>query len=88
MLTVLQAAISVGDGIVTAPKPARHGDIIRIACRMGAPYAAPDEQGFLLSDGTFATRERAWQVAHEAAQPILRWPEIQAGDYLFSEDLW
>lgn len=83
-LKVLQAALLSGDVIYTMARPARHGDIMRRVDWRGTP----DEQGFLLTDGSFATRERAWEVAQAAGQPILRHPKVQCGPYLFSEDLW
>lgn len=83
-LTVLQAALLVDGATITLPRPARNSDLLRHS----AKHPPPDGQGFLLSDGSYATRERAWEVAHAAGQPILRHPEVQCGPYLFSEDLW
>lgn len=84
VLSVVQAALCIDGLIFTAPRPARHGDLFYKSGRR----AQPDEQGFLLSDGSFAARERAWDVAIAAGQPILRDPEVKAANYLFSEDLW
>jgi hypothetical protein len=63
--------------IVSAPPPARHHNLFALAGR-------PDESGFLLSDGTFADRKRAGEIAIAAGQtPGLNW-----GPDLYSEDLW
>jgi len=43
-------------------------------------------KGFLLNDGTFATRWKAAQVAYRAGQ-ILSKPD-QMPETLLSEDLW
>lgn len=84
LLSVLQVAIRTDDGVIhTLPRPARHGDVMYQVARVG-----PEGQGFLLSDGTYADREQAWKVAHDAGQPILRHPDVQCGEYLFTEDLW
>lgn len=91
--TVLQVAIKTDDGIIhTLPRPARHGDIINRLWRL---YPAPTgrsesdfgEQGFLLTDGTFADRGQAWIIAWMAGQ-------VRAGAHkrevlhLFTEDVW
>ena len=44
-----------------------------------------DEQGFLLSDGTFCRREPAVRIATVAGQIIKKTPPHNK---LFSEDLW
>ena len=83
-LHVVQAAMMIGGVLCTLPRPPRHSDLMRWC----PSPARPEDQGFLLSDGTFATRERAWAVAKAAGQAILRRPEVQCGAGLFSEDLW
>lgn len=83
---VMRAALRRADGcVVSMDRPARHGDLMRA---FGFCGDGPDGQGFILSDGSYATREEAWTVAQAAHQPILRRSEVQAGEYLFSEDLW
>ena len=88
MLTVEAAAIQK-DGIVySVPRPGRHHDAIRMMVLAGV-VPSRDEgavQGFLLSDGTFATRWKAAQVAYRAGQ-ILSKPD-QMPETLLSEDLW
>lgn len=81
------AAVRTEDGLVHFfPPPHRHHHII---------YALHDkteselivawgEQGFVMSDGTFAGREEAGKAAIEAGQiKALQWPPK-----LYSEDLW
>lgn len=91
--TILQVAIKTDDGIIhTLPRPARHGDIINCLWRLypaAAGRSASDfgEQGFLLTDGTFADRAQAWIVAVMEGQllPDARDREVP---HLFTEDLW
>lgn len=69
------------DTIVSAPPPARH-------CNLYAIGPHPDDlndSGFLLSDGTFANRIKAAEVARRSGQ--LTKPLIAAPN-LYSEDLW
>lgn len=68
--------------IVSAPPPARHHNLFAI--QPDGPYPCGDESGFLLSDGSFADRTRAMQIALANGQ--LAAPTRQ--DELFSEDLW
>lgn len=70
--------------IVSAPPPARHHNLFAIM--PDGPYPCGDESGFLLSDGTFATREQAQPIAIAAGQ-VLDLAKLR-GDQLFSEDLW
>ena len=83
-LTVIQAAMLVGDTIITSPRPARHATLIHAMNQMGVKSVPPECQGFLLSDGTYAGRFRAGQVAWESGQinAFVSSPE------LYSEDLW
>jgi hypothetical protein len=73
--------------IISAPPPARHHNLCGLihyagaACIMGA-----DESGFLLSDGTFASRRRAACVAIAAGQ--VEADAMTVPGTLFSEDLW
>lgn len=83
-LYVVQAAIREFGVVFTMPRPARHGHLIRAMVLAGAPPPITGEQGFVLSDGTFADRARAALVAKAAAQVRNR---TGTGD-LFTEDLW
>jgi len=66
--------------MIAAPAPARHHNLFAL-CREAQ---TPDESGFLLSDGTFADRRRAAEVAIAAAQIT----ELAHPPFLYSEDLW
>ncbi|USN15192.1 hypothetical protein KIKIMORA_00450 [Brevundimonas phage vB_BpoS-Kikimora] len=73
--------------IVSAPPPARHGNLFAIHHLRGPDeYPAGNDQGFLLSDGSFATRERAAEVAIAAGQ--VRAEKMTVPGKLFSEDVW
>ncbi len=82
---VVAAAIRDKDGVpVSLPPPARHHDIIRLLADRGDPTPIMGEQGFMLSDGTFAWRTRAAGFALQSGQiDALKWPPN-----LYSEDLW
>jgi hypothetical protein len=67
--------------VVSAPPPARHRNLFALAWPM-----PPDESGFLLSNGKFATREDAAEVAILAHQ--VRAEDMTVPGKLFSEDLW
>ena len=69
--------------IVSAPPPARHHNLFAIYT--DGPYPSGDDSGFLLSDGTFATREEAAVIATAAGQLL---GPMQREGVLFSEDLW
>lgn len=89
-LTVVCVAFLLRSGVVlSAPRPARHHHLIYHTavisrwvwrlCQRG------HVQGFLLSDGSFADRDRAGVVAFEAGQIT----EHRLGSpHLFSEDVW
>ena len=88
MLTVTTAAIRLPNGlIVTMPRPHRHGSLIT---RTFSQYGETRDHGFMLSDGTYADRKRAYEVAEAAGQIIWRFPDGTLNDppSLFSENLW
>lgn len=67
---------------------ARHFDsIMRAAMKAcgGFPYWLNCEQGFIDDQGTFYTREEAWEIAKEKGQ-IRR--EVSVEGTLFSENLY
>lgn len=68
--------------IVSAPPPARHHNLFIAYDRLGAP----DESGFITSNGRFVDRREAWEIATAAGQPII--PRDGQGGLLYSEDLW
>lgn len=84
-LRVVSAACRSADLVFSMPQPARHADIL---LRIG--NVSPDNQGFLLSNGKFANRRRAYQIAKAAGQITkrLEGPKYYQGDELFSEDMW
>jgi hypothetical protein len=66
-LMVEAAAILGTDGVVyTLPRPAKHRTIRAKCAEQGHPIGGTS--GFLLSDGTFATRAEALPVAIQANQ--------------------
>jgi hypothetical protein len=85
-LVVAAAIKRIDTGTVyTLEPPARHADVILKMAREGVSALTPDaEQGFLLSDGRFARRRAAEQVARVAGQLT---GEMH-GPILTSEDLW
>lgn len=82
--TVVSAALRFRGVIISMPRPARHGHIFEAWGEQGLGMA---EQGFLLSDGTFADRDTAWNVAKAAGQEINYGRNVVDG-HLFSEGLW
>lgn len=88
-LRVVAAAVMTADGVIhSMPPPARHHNIIHAMHMARMPEAtfieAHGEQGFLLSDGTFAGRVRAGLLAIAARQIA----QLQYPPRLYSEDLW
>jgi len=89
-LRVVAVAIRKPDGtIVSLPPPARHHHLIRVIYAEIEKTVDHDNypQGFLLSDGTFATRKRALAVATAANQLIRRGLGCD-DEMLFSENVW
>jgi hypothetical protein len=94
MLKVVAAAMRVTPGgedprklpiIISAPPPARHHNLFAIIYNQKDDEVPEEEQGFLLSDGTFADRVKAAivaQVSGQLTKPMIAYP------WLFSEDLW
>lgn len=79
------AAILGEDNIIySVPRPGRHHDVIRLMTEQGKNPKA-GEQGFLLSDNTFANREVAKIIAKEAGQLL---PREMGHNRLYSEDVW
>lgn len=68
------------------PRPARHHTVIIDMHNKGFNgRLSGDRQGFLLTDGSFATRARAKEIATEAGQ-LINGKTIS--NILTSEDLW
>lgn len=85
MLTVVAAAVLQNGKIYVIPPPKRHGDIIHAMCKSLLERVTQDQQGFFLSDKTFATRQEAFRLARENGQLGESYKVL---DKLFSEDLW
>jgi acetyl/propionyl-CoA carboxylase alpha subunit len=81
---IAAAAIKVGDMTVSLPPPARHHDVLRALREAGVDADHPDQQGFLTSEGKFASRFQARAIAKKAGQ-ILKSTSLPD---LYSEDLW
>jgi len=85
-LMVVTAAIKLNDGaIITAPRPCRHHHLTASWFFHTRAKLPQEEQGFMLSDGSFADRERAGEVAMEAGQII---SHRHDKSFLYSEDIW
>lgn len=85
---VVAAAIRGKDGkIYSLPAPARHPDIGRHMIELGHPKPFPGgkAQGFIMSDGSFASREIAKECAKHHGQLL---PRASNSRELFSEDVW
>lgn len=86
---VKQAAILERGVIFTAPRPARHGNLIHAIHELGlpAPIGGPTGiQGFVDAEGRFLTRSEAKWVAWLAGQ-ITR-ERHKSGIVFCTEDLW
>lgn len=78
-------AFKKGPGIISLPRPNRHGDIIKHMVEdLGYEDALDWQQGFLTSSSRFVNRIEAANIAIESGQiDKLHWLPN-----LFSEDLW
>lgn len=65
--------------MIAAPAPARHHNLFALVDGL-----RPDESGFILSDGSFADRKRAYVVAIASGQAV----ECTVPGTLYSEDIW
>ncbi len=89
---VVAAACRYGPLTLSMPPPARHDTIMKaIHVLGGEAMVRLGDQGFLLSDGTFAQRKPALIIATEAGQ-LVKNPEAQSSPIsppsLYSEDMW
>jgi len=84
----IAAAVRTDDGMVHFfPPPCRHHHTLHALHRMNSGseiVVARGEQGFVMSDGTFAGREEAGRCAIEGG----RIKELAHPPELYSEDLW
>lgn len=75
----------VNGSIYSCPKPQRHHNVIHLVFKTtGLKSLGLNCQGFLLNDGTFASREIAYEIAVKNGQLI----SSHTPGVLFSEDLW
>lgn len=84
-------AVKAGDWLmVSMPSPARHHHLLHALATLGL-HEREVEQAFLLSDGTWADRKRALEIATAAGQ-LVKNPDAASSPIappnLFSEDLW
>lgn len=91
-LHIVGVAYRLGDGgaVISMGRPNRHHNILS-ECnynQIDGRKFKPEDSGFLLSDGTFATRRRAFNIAVMAGQLLERKPGQYDGPELYSEDLW
>ena len=89
-LCVVGVALLLPSGaLLTRSLPHRHHHLIQDLHQLN-PEASMEHvaQGFLLSDGTYASRKRAWDVAKAAGQLMARAPTDKRGGTLYSEDVW
>ena len=88
MAKVIAAAVKTDDGVIHfLPQPHRHHHILHaVYCESSNKGLAIDgwEQGFVMSDGTFAGRIEAAKAAIKAGQIVA----LQHPPKLYSEDLW
>ena len=84
---VATAALRSDALILSMRRPARHHTILQHHRIIGMPFVEMAEQGFLLSDGTFVSREEALKVALNAGQLTMA-NKVGNRNILFSEDLW
>lgn len=83
------AAVKTADGVIHfMPPPHRHHHTVHALHRFldadSLIIKANGEQGFVMSDGTFADRKEAGQCAIDAGMIT----HLQHPPNLFSEDLW
>ena len=82
---ITAAAVRVGKMTISAPPPARHGDLIKAFSEVNRKIKiAPSDQGFITSAGRFVGRGEAYEIAVREGQTRNAGPS----GTLYSEDLW
>jgi hypothetical protein len=90
MNRVVAAAVKTEDGVIHfIPSPHRHHHVVHalhhsMSKSDSVIIQARGEQGFVISDGTFANRIEAAKIALDAGQLLL----LSHPPNLYSEDLW
>lgn len=87
MLKVVSVAILTQDGLIhSLPAPNRHHHVVHLLFeKFNHQDTGLDEQGFLLSNGSFCRRKPAKLVAEKAGQLL---PTAMKLSELYSEDVW
>lgn len=85
-LRVVSVAIRTEDGMIhSLPAPSRHFHVVQLLINNhGYKQMTMEDQGFLLSDGTFCRRKAAKRIAKKAGQLLL---DTNLSE-LYSEDVW
>lgn len=91
-LRIVSAACRYGPLILSMAPPARHYNIMHAIHFLGGEAMVRlGDQGFLLSDGSFAQRKPALIIATAAGQ-LVKNPEAHSSPTgppnLYSEDMW
>lgn len=85
---IVAAAVEHESGIISMPRPARHGDIINWLCKNVVSHGRNYNCGFVTNRGRFVERKEATQIVRAAKQGDCRIGPMNPYDLLFSEDLW
>lgn len=83
-LTVKTAAIRIGEAVFTLPRPNRHHNVMWLLHILGVGAGQMHDSGFVLSDGTYAGRVEAADIALRSGQI----ETLISSPNLYSEDLW
>jgi hypothetical protein len=91
-ISIVAAALRVGELILSVPKPGRHHHVLYAAEKAGFPPGYY-HQGFVTSEGQFVERIEARKIAEVANQLIAcesadGVPFVRQHPELFSEDVW
>ena len=91
-MTIVAAALKIGDVVFHIPAPARHHHILHwltklFKGRTDRGYEL-ETQGFITDDGVFLDRPTAYRHAIDSGQVLNRRAGGYDGTDLFSEDLW
>ena len=86
---IVAVAIRTPEAILTLPRPARHGNLLHVASKLGGGSGSEQDQGFLTNRGRFVNRVEGAQIALKSGQTdYVRAPGWDGEGCLFTEDLW